>query len=180
MKPYIHLISGPMFSGKSELLIKKHQQVVDIYPDAKIVVLKPAADSRDKNISSRVGTNLKCELFGDSKEIENLVSDDTDFLFIDEVQFADENFVNVMTKLRDEKGITIFLSGLDLLFDKREFPTYTQLNKVADYKTKAAAVCFECGEMALYSKRTSGQDTDVAIEGDAEYIAVCKDHHNEE
>lgn len=180
MKPYIHLISGPMFSGKSEQLIKKHQQVVGIYPEAKIVVLKPAADSRDENISSRVGTNLKCKLFTSSNEILELVSDDTDFVFIDEVQFADENFVNVVTKLRDEKGITVFLSGLDLLFDKREFPVYTQLNKIADYKTKTAAVCVKCGDVALYSKRTSGGSSDVAIEGEAEYIAVCLKHHGEE
>jgi len=175
----LHLISGPMFAGKTDQLIRKHQNLLDINIDKETIkVFKPSKDTRDINIKSRVGLELTCQPIENSRQILDLIENNTKYVFIDEFQFLDEELRIVVEELL-AKEINVIVAGLDKLFNRKEFERYSELKEISNFKTFATAVCHGCGKTAFYSKRESNSESEIVIEGEATYTAACLDCHKE-
>lgn len=112
---FIEAIVGPMFSGKSEELIRriKRAQIAK----QKVQVFKPAIDDRysiDKVVSHN-GTNINAISVVKASEIIELLEEDTEVIAIDEIQFFDHSIVDVVREIAD-LGKRVICAGLDMDF----------------------------------------------------------------
>lgn len=156
MKKYtvgsIHVICGPMFSGKTEELIRRVRRAV--YGNKKILIFKHAFDDRYEKefIVTHLGDKIQCKYIKNFNEVERYVDETIDSVFIDEVQFFDREIIILLLKLRD-RGIEVVVAGLDLDFRGIPFGPIPELLALADEVTKLKAVCFRTGRDAQYSQR---------------------------
>lgn len=181
-KGYVHLISGPMYSSKSYKLIKEFKS---LNKDGQIgnisFITKPGIDTRDSIIVSRKSGSLDCHLFKRSEEILEIFDNNKTFeyLFVDEFQFADSKLPFVIKELK-ERGIKIFLSGLDMDFRRINFNIYTELLKHTDYEDKRTALCYFCDKRAKYSLKLGDRDSKQIIDVQdystrVKYHSACDD-----
>ena len=95
----IEVVCGPMFSGKTEELIRrvKRAQIAK----QRVQIFKPAIDTRyDKeDVVSHSSQAIKSEPVENAVDILIRLKDSTRVVAIDEVQFFDENIITVVTKL---------------------------------------------------------------------------------
>ncbi len=172
------VITGPMYSGKTTELLS----FVEIYTlgKKKIKVFKPSIDTRYsvEKIKAHSGIEVDAIVINDPKTISDNIDDDTKAVFIDEIQFLDEELFFVVRDLID-KGIDVFCAGLDLSFKQNPFPTTMKLLSLADVVIKKRAVCSICGEHnATLTFKTSGGESEIDVGGKEKYIAVCRDCFN--
>jgi thymidine kinase len=164
------VICGPMFSGKTGLLIERI--VADTGPH---LVLKPAMDTRFaiEAIVSRAGGRIMAQPVDHwltlSAEIRTL--------YLDEVQFMEPPYFSGMLHrhVHDalKSGIDVVASGLDMDFAGLPFDVTARLAAMADQVIKLAACCTACGQTARKSMRRFGSADRVAL-GDCEsYSAAC-------
>lgn len=148
----IHVICGPMFSGKTEELIRRARRA--FYGNKKVLVFKHAFDDRYEKefIVTHIGDKINCKYVKHFSEIEEYIDNTVDSIFIDEIQFFDKEIIILLMKLRD-RGIEIVVAGLDLDFRGIPFGPIPELLALADEVTKLKAVCFRTGKDAQYSQR---------------------------
>ena len=178
MSGKLTVITGPMYSGKTTELLS----YIEIYKlgRKKIRVFKPALDIRYGRsiISTHTGDGVEAIPISKAEEIEKEIEDDVQAVFIDEIQFIEENLVNVVRKLID-RGIDVFCAGLDLSYKQNPFPTTAKLMALADTVVKKKAVCHICGDYnATLSYKIAGEDAEIDVGGMEKYIAVCRDCYN--
>lgn len=150
---WIEVISGGMFSGKSEELLRRVKRV----EIAKIPfqVFKPAVDDRydDQKVVSHSGVSCESVAVSSSKRIGETLLAKTQVVAIDEIQFFDEGVVDLVSELANE-GKRIILAGLDKDFRGNPFPgPMSALLALADEVTKVHAICIGCGNLASFSHR---------------------------
>ncbi len=168
----IEIISGGMFSGKSEELIRLLRRA-DIARQ-RVQVFKPLVDDRFavEAVVTRDDRRLKAVPVATSEELLSNISIGCQVIGIDEVQFFDEGIVDVAQQLADA-GLRIIAAGLDLDYLRRPFGPMPALLAVADVVSKMHAVCVRCGSTALYTQRIAGGDAQVEV-GDSSYEARCR------
>jgi len=169
----IEVICGPMYSGKTEELIRRLDRVT--YAMRNYVLFKPSIDTRQDNcIRSRSGREIPAVALSAAEDLETLAIShlETPVFAFDEVQFMDEKIVERIQTLADS-GKRVIVSGLDFDYQRKPFWTMAALLAVADDVCKLKAVCMECGEAASSSFRKSGKGTQVEV-GDQEYKALCR------
>ena len=107
---YIEVVIGPMYSGKSEELIRRIKRAK--IAKQKIVVFKPQIDDRySKNdVVSHSGDSVNAIPIKISKEIYDYIDAETQVVGIDEVQFFDEEIVDIAIALANE-GIRVIAAG---------------------------------------------------------------------
>src|SRR5690554_2354455 len=112
---YIEVISGCMFAGKTEELIRRIN--VLSYAKQNILVFKPAIDNRysDEKIVSHAGSSVQSIVVKESKDILGYIKEDTDVVAIDEVQFFDNDIIKVTEHLA-MLGKRVMVAGLDTDF----------------------------------------------------------------
>lgn len=173
-KGSIHLAKGPMFSGKTEWLIKKMQQ----YKDGSLVI-RYTNDTRysEDSITSHSGLKMFAKKASDSNEVEELITNNNFFaLGIDEIQFFDIRITEVLRNLKDS-GVKVFAAGLDTDFMKAKWETTEQVGKYADELVHLRAICSVCKQHnALYSKRIINSEDRIMIGGNGSYEARCEEH----
>lgn len=172
----IEVVCGPMFSGKTEELIRrvKRAQIAK----QRVQIFKPAMDTRyaEEEVVSHSAVSLKAEPVESSVEILLRIKDSTRVVAIDEVQFFDENILTVVTKLA-ARGCRVICAGLDLDYRARPFGPMPELLAVADEVTKIHAICTVCGASAVRSQRlTKSKERILLGEADA-YEARCRAHY---
>lgn len=148
---WIELIVGPMFSGKSEELIRRIKRA--IIANQKVIVFKPSIDKRyekDKVVSHN-GIKIEAVIANNSLEIYQK-SQNFDVIGIDEAQFFDNQLIEVVEKLAD-KGKRIIIAGLDQDFRGEPFSFMPYLMAIADSVDKLHAICVICGAVATKSQR---------------------------
>ena len=179
---YIEVISGCMFAGKTEELIRRIKTLE--FAKKNVMVFKPAIDNRYSNtkVVSHAGSSVESIVVPDARSILDFVKDDTDVIAIDEVQFFDEDVLLVCNYLA-KKGKRVMCAGLDTDFRAEPFGVMPRLITDAEFVTKLTAVCMKCGAPATRTQRLvngkPAQYTDpIIMVGAAEaYEARCRHCH---
>lgn len=161
---YLEVIAGPMFSGKTEELIRRLKRAA--IGKKKVQVFKHAIDRRygsEKKLFSHNGMSFDSEIIEKSKEILSRIDKKTEIIGVDEAQwFGDELLSVVHTLLAAHKKVIV--SGLAMTFDRQPFAPMPTLMAMADTVTKLSAICTVCGEDAVFHKRiTKGKTVDSSI-----------------
>ncbi|CAM9099263.1 thymidine kinase [Mycoplasma todarodis] len=174
---HIEVITGPMFSGKSEELIKRIKTLG--FAKTKTLVIKPMMDDRWEKgkIISRAGSSIDTKQMNKASEILEEWNESYKAVAIDEAQFFGDELVEIATILAN-KGVRVIISCLDTDFMGKPFASAPQLLAVAEFVTKLQAVCFKCGNPASKTlRKTDSQET--VVVGDSEYEARCRNCHQE-
>ncbi len=171
-KGWIEVVCGSMFSGKTEELIRRLRRAK--IANQKVAIFKPALDTRyhETEIVSHNASSIVSTPIDFSMEIL-LQTADIDVVGIDEVQFFDENIVEVCKKLADS-GIRVIVAGLDMDYQGKPFGHIPHLLAVAEYVTKVNAICMQCGDLALYSHRKTGETSTVLLGEKETYEPLCR------
>jgi len=175
-KGSIEVITGSMFSGKTEELIRRLRRAQ--FAGLKVEIFKPSVDKRysetrvvshdDKSILSTPVDNASAIL---------LLAGDCNVVGIDEAQFFDNSIVEVCNTLADD-GIRIVIAGLDMDFSGKPFGPMPALLAIAEFVTKVHAICMRCGNLAQYSFRKSGDDQVVLLGEKNLYEPLCRNCYN--
>lgn len=181
-KGWVEVITGPMFAGKSEELIRRVKTLS--YTKMKIIAFKPAIDDRyDKTaIASHDGAKYEAYAIKNAQSILELVKPDTQVVAIDEIQFFDMSIVKICEELAD-RGIRVIAAGLDLDFKGEPFGPMPELLARAEFVTKLSAVCTVCGCAATRTQRLiDGKPADfndpiIKVGAKENYEARCRKHH---
>lgn len=179
---WIECITGSMFSGKSEELIRRLRR--GLYAKQNVIVFKPEIDNRysEQEVVSHNGTAIEAINVKDSSEILEHVKESHDIIAIDEVQFFDNGIVEVATKLA-EAGHRVIVAGLDMDFRCVPFEPVPELMAVAEHVTKLQAVCAVCGAPASRTQRlidgvpAKFDDPIILVGAKESYEPRCREHH---
>ncbi|AJC50074.1 thymidine kinase [Mycoplasma flocculare] len=174
----IEVITGPMFSGKSDELIKRIKILT--YADIKTLVIKPKIDNRfsECEIVSRSGLRIPTFSARTTQEIKYLFAQNNyQAIAIDEIQFFDDEIVSFLDEIAN-KGIRVIVSGLDQDFRRKPFGSLPNLMAIAENVTKLQAVCSLCKRAATTSARRSKIGSQTLIGDQTEYEARCRACHN--
>lgn len=179
---WIKVISGCMFAGKTEELIRRIN--VLSYAKKNIIVFKPKIDNRysDSEIVSHSGAKVPCLVVEKAQDILKKIEADTEVVAIDEVQFFDKDIVEVCEYLAD-KGIRVMVAGLDKDFRGESFGVMPELLTRAEFVTKLTAVCAKCGAPATRTQRLVNgkpagfEDPIVMVGADESYEPRCRHCH---
>ncbi len=170
---WIEVIAGPMFSGKSEELIRRMTR----YQLARIPtqIFKPALDDRYAThaVVSHSRLTTEAEPVADSSSLLKAVKDRTVVVGIDEGQFFDDGLLDVAVRLA-AAGKQVIVAGLDLDYLGRPFEPIPSLMIRAEYVTKALAVCHRCGGPGLFTQRVVASDELVVLGAEGAYEARCR------
>ena len=172
----IEVITGSMFSGKTEELIRRLRRAQ--FAGLKVEIFKPSLDKRysedrvvshdDKSIVSTPVDNASSIL---------LLAGDVDVVGIDEAQFFDSSIIEVCNRLADN-GVRIVIAGLDMDFMGNPFGPIPALLSIAEYITKVHAICMRCGSLAQYSFRKSEEEQVVVLGEKDKYEPLCRECYN--
>lgn len=168
----IEVVTGSMFSGKTEELIRRlkrakfARQTVEIY--------KPAMETRysEDEVVSHDENSIRSTPVDNSSNIL-LLSGNVDVIGIDEAQFFDKGLVEVVVKLAN-MGTRVIVAGLDMDFKGVPFGPMPGLMAVADHITKVHAICMRCGSIAQFSHRFSEKDQVVMLGEKESYEPLCR------
>ena len=173
----IEVVCGPMFSGKTEELIRrvKRAQIAK----QKIQIFKPEIDNRydDQKVVSHSALAIEALAVKDSSEIIHRVYDSTRIIAIDEVQFFDEKIIDVVSRLA-RRGCRVICAGLDQDYKGNPFGPIPHLLAIADSVVKVQAICTVCGAPAskTYRKVEKNCHEQVLVGETEMYEARCRSH----
>ena len=169
----IEVITGSMFSGKSEELIRRVRRAQ--IARQKVQMFKPRLDARysEAEIVSHSEMKMPSQVVERASEIPPLVAEDTEVIGIDEGQFFDGSLVEVADALAN-RGLRVIVAGLDQDYRGRPFEPMPQLMAVAEYVDKTLAVCMRCGAPANRSQRLVETEGRVVVGGVGKYEARCR------
>ncbi len=174
---WIEVITGSMFSGKTEELIRRLKRAN--FANLKVEIFKPVIDTRyseSKVVSHDSNTIISTQV--ESASNISLMVSNVDVVGIDEAQFFDNGLVEVCNRLADS-GIRVIVAGLDMDFKGNPFGPVPALISIAEYVTKVHAICMRCGNLAHYSYRKSDTDKIVLLGEKDIYEALCRNCYND-
>jgi len=173
---WIEVITGSMFSGKTEELIRRMKRAK--IARQKVEIFKPRVDNRysETEVVSHDENAIPSTPVSNSADILELASN-VQVVGIDEAQFFDIGLVQVCNTLAD-RGIRIIVAGLDMDYRGRPFGPIPGLMAVAEYITKVHAICQRCGNLAQYSFRKSQDEQLVLLGEQDEYEPLCRKCYN--
>jgi thymidine kinase len=170
---WIEVIVGPMFSGKSEELIRRLRRAE--IARKKVQIFKPNIDNRysKSGIVSHSGLEIQSDPVKDADEIVGKINILTEVVGIDEGQFLGDNLVIVCQKLA-EAGKRVIVSGLDMDYLGRPFEPMPRLLILAEEITKLLAICIRCGNPAVHTQRLVHSDELIVVGAKGMYEARCR------
>lgn len=180
---WIEVISGVMFAGKSEELIRRVRRA--IIARREVQVFKSHLDSRYAglySVTSHDGTAVEATPVDSAAEILRRVRPGTELVAIDEAQFLGADLVAVATLLA-QRGVRVVVAGTDTDFRGEPFGAMGDLMAVAETVDKLRAICTVCGGEAcrnqrLVDGRPARWDAPTILVGGREsYEARCRHCH---
>jgi thymidine kinase len=170
---WIEVITGSMFSGKSEELIRRLRRAQ--IARQKVQIFKPAIDDRygDDHITSHSEMKIASESLQKSAELLTRVRPETEVVGIDEGQFFDQELPAVCSTLADQ-GKRVIVAGLDQDYLGKPFEPMPQLLSIAEYITKTLAICMVCGSPANHTQRLVASSARVLVGAQGTYEARCR------
>lgn len=173
----IEVVCGPMFSGKTEELIRrvKRAQIAK----QKIQIFKPEIDNRyhDQKVVSHSSLSIEALPVNSSSDILSNVFDSTRIIAIDEIQFFDDGIIDVVSRLA-RRGCRVICAGLDQDYKGNPFGPIPHLLAIADSVLKVQAICTVCGAAAskTYRKVEQNRHEQVLVGETEMYEARCRGH----
>jgi len=170
---WIEVITGSMFSGKSEELIRRLRRAQ--IARQKVQIFKPRIDNRyaDDHITSHSEMRIASENSTSSRDLLRDVQPDTEVVGIDEGQFFDAELPAVCNTLADQ-GKRVIVAGLDQDYLGNPFEPMPQLLAIAEYITKTLAICMVCGAPANHTQRLVASSERVLVGAQGTYEARCR------
>jgi len=177
------VISGVMFSGKSEELLRRVRRA--LIARRKVQVFKSHLDDRYGGvfrISSHDGRTLEATPVNSSGQVARALEEDTQVVAIDEAQFLDESVVPLVNALADE-GRRVIVAGTDMDFRGEPFGPIPHLLAIAEQVDKLHAICVRCGELATRNQRmidgepAPAEGPTIQVGGSESYEARCRSCH---
>jgi thymidine kinase len=170
---WIEVITGSMFSGKSEELIRRLRRAQ--IARQKVQIFKPSFDNRfaEAEIVSHSDMRIQGVNVGSSAELLRLIEDDTEVIGIDEAQFFDVGLPDACTLLAG-RGKRLVVAGLDTDYLGRPFEPMPIMMAIAEYVTKAHAICMVCGNPASHTQRLVASDERMLLGATGTYEARCR------
>lgn len=158
---WIEVITGCMFSGKTEELIRRINRALIAHQKVKIV--KPKIDQRyhPTHVVSHNEKTIDSIAVSSADDILDLAKD-YEVIAIDEAQFFDEGIVAVCNQLANE-GKRVIVAGLDMDFEGKPFGPMPNLMAIAEYVTKLHAICTKTGDLASFSFRLTNDADKVKL-----------------
>lgn len=181
MTGWIELITGGMFSGKTEELIRRANRARYAHQKTQVFTTLWSDDCQVGD-SSHSGLHLDASAVHWPSEILAAVEADTDVVVIDEAQFFGGGIVGVCETLADQ-GKRVILAGLDLDFRGEPFGPMPLLMARAERVDKLRAICVVCSDEAGRSQRlVNGRpakygDPVILVGADEVYEARCRECH---
>src|SRR5512133_20347 len=172
----LEVICGPMFSGKSEELIRRIKRA--IIAKQKVQVFKPALDDRYdvSAIASHSQRKHDAIPVKDSVELARHLDPEAQVIALDEVQFMDEGLIPIIEDLAD-RGVRVIAGGLDQDSNGEPFGIMPILLAKAEYVTKLQAICMVCGALAGRTQRMVQTGGQVLVGAAEAYEARCRHCH---
>lgn len=170
---WIEAICGPMFSGKSEELMRRLRRA--IIARKRVQVFKPIIDDRYSadEIVSHNDARMKSQALENAAGILPHLDSRTEVIGIDEANFFGPDLVPVVTHLADS-GKQVIVTGLDTDYMGRPFSPMPELLSLAESISKTLAICMRCGNPAKHTQRLV-ESTDLIVVGaTGTYEARCR------
>jgi len=176
---WIEVITGPMFSGKSEELIRRLRRAA--IARLRLQVFKPAMDSRyaEEEIVSHSQWRIPSVAVEASKEIVQRLDPRTEVVGIDEAQFLDDELPGICSHLAN-LGKRVVVAGLDMDYRGIPFGPMPELLAIAEQVQKITAICARCGAPASYTQRLVPSQERVIVGAGDVYEARCRRCHEPE
>jgi thymidine kinase len=170
---WLEVICGPMFSGKSEELMRRLRRARIARKG--VQVFKPAIDTRYSmlEIVSHSDLRMESEPVNSPHEILAKVHSRTQVVGIDEVNLLGEDVIEVAENLADS-GRQVILAGLDTDYRGRPFAPMPNLLARAEYIMKTLAVCVRCGAPAKHTQRLVAEKNLIVVGAAEAYEARCR------
>ena len=170
---WVEVICGPMFSGKTEELIRRLRRAV--IGKQRVQVFKPSIDRRyhETRIMSHSAQSLDARAMPDVAALEAALDPETQVVGIDEAQFFGPALVPVVQSLAN-RGVRVVIAGLDQDYRGQPFEPIPQLLAIAEQITKCLAICSSCGALASRSYRVAGGNERVQVGAADSYEARCR------
>ena len=170
---WIEVVCGPMFSGKSEELIRRLRRAE--IARQRVQIFKPGIDQRysDDHIVSHSELRIRSEGVRDAADVQAHLDWRTEVIGIDEAQFLGAEMVDLVVRLADI-GKRIIIAGLDTDYLGRPFHPMPELLAVADEITKTLAICMQCGNPAKHTQRLVESSDLIVVGAAGMYEARCR------
>ena len=170
---WIEVVCGPMFSGKSEELIRRLRRAE--IARQRVQIFKPGIDQRfaEDHIVSHSELRIRSIGVKDAVDLESKLDLRTEVIGIDEAQFLGEGIVELVVRLAD-LGKRIIIAGLDTDYLGRPFHPMPELLAVADEITKTLAICMQCGNPAKHTQRLVAREELIVVGAAGMYEARCR------
>jgi thymidine kinase len=169
---WIEVITGSMFSGKTEELIRRlkrarfAKQNVEIFkPRIEVRYSTEEVVSHDENVIQSTPVDSSANIL--------LLASDVEVVGIDEAQFFDDGLVDVCNQLAD-RGCRVIAAGLDMDYKGVPFGPMPGLLSIAEYVSKVHAICVRCGNLAQYTHRLSDSDKLIVLGETDIYEPLCR------
>jgi thymidine kinase len=181
---WIEVVSGVMFSGKSEELLRRVRRA--LIAQRQVQLFKPHLDDRYGGVftvSSHDGHEAEAIPISSSAQIAEAVRPKVAVVAIDEAQFLDMGVVKVANALAD-RGIRVIVAGTDMDFRGEPFGPIPQLLAIAEKVDKLHAICMKCGDLATRNQRlingapAPAEGPTIQIGGAESYEARCRRCHD--
>jgi thymidine kinase len=186
----LEVITGPMFSGKSEELIRRLKRAR--IARQRVACFKPDIDLRyhRTSIASHSSHTHEAETVPNVEHLRAALAPrlaEVDVIGIDEAQFLDDAIIPLAVELV-HLGKRVLIAGLDTTYKAEPFGPIPALMAISDDVTKLSAVCMVCGAPAIHTQRL-GQSQELVVVGAAGlYEARCRacfhpwqdEHHSEQ
>src|SRR5262249_28334563 len=167
------VICGPMFSGKSEELIRRLRRAE--IARQRVQIFKPRIDERysSDHIVSHNDARIHSDCVASATEVADKLDLRTEVIGIDEAQFLGETMVDLVVRWAD-MGKRILIAGLDTDYLGRPFHPMPELLAVADEITKTLAICMQCGNPAKHTQRLIASEDLIVVGAEGMYEARCR------
>ncbi len=179
---WIEVITGVMFSGKSEELIRRVRRAV--IARKRVQVFKSHLDDRYGvySVTTHDGISVEAQAVDSSAEIMRLRRPDSSVIAIDEAQFLDRPIVGACETLA-RSGVRVIVAGTETDFRGEPFGAMPELLAVAEVVDKLHAICVRCGDPACRNQRLiDGRPAcyaspQIMVGGSETYEARCRHCH---
>jgi len=172
----IEVVAGPMFSGKSEELIRLLKRAA--IARQRVQVFKPKLDNRysDDDVVSHSQLRIPCEVVERADDVLAKLDPRTEVVGIDEGQFFDDELARVCTHLAN-LGKRVVVAGLDMDYRGVPFGPMPVLLAIAEEVHKIQAICSRCSAPASYTQRLTEDEQRVLVGATGVYEARCRRCH---